>query len=182
MTRSPSTGEGNPSVDDFRSIDVIFGTRGNGGNSIFIKRLEETSDHYSSLTKFEKMDFIRQLITDWHGRFYMMTPDGDCTLVRDASPNSKLYTSVRRMMNYVVKKKSLNPSSKKAPSHAKEGEQGQVKVSGKKAQRKAGGIERRQNETSSPTSVAAVGDFDGLENAAIHALASLTSNHEDDGP
>ena len=110
----------------------------------------------------------------------MMTPSGDCTLVRDASPNSKLYTSVRRMMNYVVKKKSLNPSSRNSPSHAKDGEEeDQVKVAAKKASQKVG-VERRQNVTSSPTSVAETGNFDGLEHAAIHALASLTSNHKDD--
>lgn len=95
------------SLEDFRTSDVIFGTRGNGGNSSFLIRLEETADHYSRLSKYEKMECIKTIIADWHGRFFIITPDGSCTQVFDfeASPSSKLYTSVRRMMNYVIKKK-----------------------------------------------------------------------------
>jgi len=102
------------SLEDFRTSDVIFGTRGNGGNSSFLSRLEETADHYSRLSKYEKMECIKTIIADWHGRFFIITPDGSCSQVYDfeASPSSKLYTSVRRMMNYVIKKKSATSSSK----------------------------------------------------------------------
>ncbi|KAL3936051.1 MAG: hypothetical protein SGBAC_008548 [Bacillariaceae sp.] len=97
------------SLEDFRTSDVIFGTRGNGGNSSFLSRLEETADHYSRLSKYEKMECIKNIIADWHGRFFIITPDGSCSQVYEfeASPSSKLYTSVRRMMNYVIKKKSV---------------------------------------------------------------------------
>lgn len=101
------------SLEDFRTSDVIFGTRGNGGNSSFLSRLEETADHYSRLSKYEKMECIKSIIAEWHGRFFIITPDGGCSQVYEfeASPSSKLYTSVRRMMNYVIKKKSVGSSS-----------------------------------------------------------------------
>jgi len=101
------------SLEDFRTSDVIFGTRGNGGNSSFLSRLEETADHYSRLSKYEKMECIKNIIADWHGRFFIITPDGSCSQVYEfeASPSSKLYTSVRRMMNYVIKKKAVGSTS-----------------------------------------------------------------------
>ena len=76
-----------------------------GGNTSFIRRLESKAVAYTRLSKFEKMDCIKDLINGWDGRFFMVEPgSGSCTVVRDSSPSSKLYTSVRRMMNYVVKK------------------------------------------------------------------------------
>jgi hypothetical protein len=91
-------------LDDLKDTDVVFGTRGNGGNASFIRTLEEKAVLYTQLSKFEKMACIKKLINDWAGRFFMLEPDGNCSVVRDSSPSSKLYTSVRRMMNYVVKK------------------------------------------------------------------------------
>jgi hypothetical protein len=72
--------------------------------------LEERAVVYTQLSKFEKIKCIKQVITDWDGRFFILQPDGKCSMVRDVSPSSKLYTSVRRMMNYVVKKSENNSS------------------------------------------------------------------------
>ena len=106
--------------------DLQFGTRGNGGNANFIRTLEEKSTLYTQLSKFEKIDCIQQVITNWDGRFFILQADGSCCMVRDISPSSKLYTSVRRMMNYVVKKNELmgdrasNGGSKKKSSKKKQ--------------------------------------------------------------
>ena len=104
-----TVGRGNPTSrkacrDGLAETDVIFGTRGNGRNTPFIRTLEERANLYTRLSKVEKMEFIRDLIIGWVGRFFILGPDGNISVVRDSSPSSKLYISVRRMMNYVVKK------------------------------------------------------------------------------
>jgi len=160
------------SLDDFKSNDVIFGTRGNGGNSTFIKRLEDTADLYRSLSKFEKMDYISKIIAEWNGRFFMLRADGSFYLVRDSSPSSKLYTSVRRMMNYVVKKKSTSSNAYTSLSHRKGIEK---ETSAAKRRPIRLNTEVRQNSSISPTAISDFRGFDGLEHEAIHTLLSLTT-------
>ena len=93
--------------------DVVFGTKGNGRNEIFLKVLESNSLQYMQLSKFEKMGLIQKIIRDWKGNFYIMnSKTNDLCLAKrkdhelsNSDPNSrKLYTSVRRMMNYVNSK------------------------------------------------------------------------------
>ena len=160
------------SLDDFKSNDVIFGTRGNGGNSTFIKRLEDTADLYRSLSKFEKMDYISKIIAEWNGRFFMLRADGSFYLVRDSSPSSKLYTSVRRMMNYVVKKKSTSSNAYTRLSHRKGIEK---ETSAAKRRPIRLNTEVRQNASISPTAISDSRGFDGLEHEAIHTLLTLTT-------
>ncbi|KAG7343267.1 hypothetical protein IV203_021212 [Nitzschia inconspicua] len=100
--------------------DVVFGTKGNGRNEVFLQLLEEYAELYVKSSKFEKMGLIQQLIQDWNGNFYFLNPKtNELGLAREnvkkrgsdsseqkspVSTSSKLYTSVRRMMNYVVAK------------------------------------------------------------------------------
>jgi hypothetical protein len=182
------------SLDDLRDSDVVFGTRGNGGNTNFIRRLEEKAIIYTQLSKFEKMACIKQLITDWDGRFFMLDADGKCCMVRDISPSSKLYTSVRRMMNYVVKKaetKMTSPPSSSQQIIAKR------KASGRKAKEQVSmdltskttdhSRDKRESNTG-VTSPRGVEDYYyaidtssailTLEQAAISTLVSLSAHNE----
>jgi hypothetical protein len=98
--------------------DVVFGTKGNGRNEVFLQLLEEYAEQYVKISKFEKMGLIQQLIREWKGNFYFLNPKtNELGLAREntkrgsdivdqgnPSTSSKLYTSVRRMMNYVVAK------------------------------------------------------------------------------
>jgi hypothetical protein len=103
--------------------DVVFGTKGNGRNEVFLQLLEEHAALYVKSSKFEKMGLIQELIRDWKGNFYFLNPKtnelglarencssnnnkrgSDATGQSNPSTSSKLYTSVRRMMNYVVAK------------------------------------------------------------------------------
>ena len=113
--------------------DVVFGTKGNGRNEVFLKLLEGYASLYIKSSKFEKMGLIQQLIRDWKGNFYFLNPKtNELLLAKEAknsensknkknssssasqkkqvddtpSTSSKLYTSVRRMMNYVIAKNS----------------------------------------------------------------------------
>lgn len=93
--------------------DVVFGTKGNGRNELFLKLLESHSEQYIQLSKFQKMGLIQKIIQDWKGNFYIMNAKTNQLFLakrknQDLSttdPSSrKLYTSVRRMMNYVNSK------------------------------------------------------------------------------
>lgn len=93
--------------------DVVFGTKGNGRNEVFLRVLESHSDQYMRLSKFQKMGLIQQIIRDWNGNFYILNSKSNNLRLakkRDhelspTDPSSrKLYTSVRRMMNYVNSK------------------------------------------------------------------------------
>jgi hypothetical protein len=171
-------------LEDFRNSDVIFGTRGNGGNSTFLSRLEETADRYSHLSKYEKMECIKTIISDWHGRFFIITPDGDCSQVLEfeASPSSKLYTSVRRMMNYVIKKRSLNSktNAKHRISNSRD----------KKRLRRIRVLEKEEEGEQHDDSAApiviktelnarAFQDIARMEDAAIHTLVSLITSGQE---
>ena len=98
--------------------DVVFGTKGNGRNEIFLKVLESHSEQYMQLSKFQKMGLIQKIIRDWKGNFYIMNcKTNDLCLAKKmdhdlstTDPYSrKLYTSVRRMMNYVNSKIQRQP-------------------------------------------------------------------------
>lgn len=98
--------------------DVVFGTKGNGRNEVFLKVLENHSEQYMQLSKFQKMGLIQQIIRDWKGNFYILnskTNDLHLAKKKDhdlstTDPSSrKLYTSVRRMMNYVNSKIQRKP-------------------------------------------------------------------------
>ncbi len=98
--------------------DVVFGTKGNGRNEIFLKVLESQSQQYVQLSKFQKMGLIQKIIREWKGNFYIMNPKtNDLCLAKKKNhdlsttdPSSrKLYTSVRRMMNYVNSKIHRQP-------------------------------------------------------------------------
>jgi len=100
-------------LHNLQENDVVFGTKGNGRNEIFLKVLESNSLRYMQLSKFEKMGLIQKIIRDWKGNFYIMnSKTNDLCLAKrkdhelsNSDPNSrKLYTSVRRMMNYVNSK------------------------------------------------------------------------------
>ncbi len=95
--------------------DVVFGTKGNGRNELFLKVLESHSEQYIQLSKFQKMGLIQKIIRDWKGNFYIMNAktnelflakrkNKDLTTTDPSS--RKLYTSVRRMMNYVNSKRA----------------------------------------------------------------------------
>jgi hypothetical protein len=106
--------------------DVVFGTKGNGRNEVFLQLLEEHAALYVKSSKFDKMGLIQELIRDWKGNFYFLNPKtnelglarenssssnnnnnkrgSDTVETSNPSTSSKLYTSVRRMMNYVVAK------------------------------------------------------------------------------
>eukprot|EP00980_Cylindrotheca_fusiformis_P016823 scaffold5074_cov99-Cylindrotheca_fusiformis.AAC.5 len=170
-------------LEDFRNSDVIFGTRGNGGNATFLHRLEETADHYSHLSKYEKMECIKDIITNWHGRFFIISPDGNCSQVLEfeASPSSKLYTSVRRMMNYVIKKKSLNsnPGSKyRLPIAREKKRMRRIRVLGKED------LVKEEESPHAPESDHSmvmlkdhpIPDISRMEDAAIQTLVSLISS------
>jgi hypothetical protein len=131
--------------------DVVFGTKGNGRNENFLRFLEDSASLYVQSSKFEKMSLIQKLIRDWEGNFYflnqatnelclakgkkksphdmggsqdgverhdLMTPGED-----PAKKSSKLYTSVRRMMNYVVAKNhhELSPKPQPKPQQRPQG-------------------------------------------------------------
>jgi len=100
-------------LHDLEENDVVFGTKGNGRNEIFLKVLERNSEQYVQLSKFQKMGLIQKIIRDWKGDFYIMNSktnnlclakkkDHDLSITDPSS--RKLYTSVRRMMNYVNSK------------------------------------------------------------------------------
>jgi len=98
--------------------DVVFGTKGNGRNEIFLKVLESHSEQYMQLSKFQKMGLIQKIIRDWKGNFYIMNcKTNDLSLAKKMDHNlsstdpysRKLYTSVRRMMNYVNSKIQRQP-------------------------------------------------------------------------
>ena len=98
--------------------DVVFGTKGNGRNEVFLKVLQSHSGLYMQLSKFQKMGLIQQIIRDWKGNFYILnskTNDLHLAKKKDhdlstTDPSSKkLYTSVRRMMNYVNSKVHRKP-------------------------------------------------------------------------
>jgi len=93
--------------------DVVFGTKGNGRNEVFLKVLEKHSEQYMQLSKFEKMGLIQHIIREWKGNFYILNSqtNGLCLakkkdneLSTTDQSSKKLYTSVRRMMNYVNSK------------------------------------------------------------------------------
>jgi hypothetical protein len=93
--------------------DVVFGTKGNGRNEVFLKVLERNSEQYIQLSKFQKMGLIQQIIREWKGNFYILnSKTNDLCLAKKnnhelstTDPSArKLYTSVRRMMNYVNSK------------------------------------------------------------------------------
>lgn len=109
--------------------DVVFGTKGNGRNEVFLQLLEEHAGLYVKSSKFEKMALIQRLIRDWKGNFFFLNPKtNELSLAREKSnssdsdsssadsdeeaslpsTSSKLYTSVRRMMNYVVAKNNYS--------------------------------------------------------------------------
>lgn len=133
-------------LHDLNEFDVVFGTKGNGRNEIFLQVLEDHSDQYKQLSKFQKMSLIQQLIRDWRGDFYVLDSktnelclvkkkttkasvissntqtdhhsnhdDGGSVSQDDtheseddkniSAMSGRLYTSVRRMMNYVITKK-----------------------------------------------------------------------------
>jgi len=105
-------------LHNLEESDVVFGTKGNGRNEIFLKVLESHSEQYVQLSKFQKMGLIQKIIRDWKGNFYIMnSKTNDLCLAKkkdhDLStkdPSSrKLYTSVRRMMNYVNSKIQRQP-------------------------------------------------------------------------
>lgn len=52
--------------------DVVFGTKGNGRNEVFLKVLERHSEQYVQLSKFQKMGFIQHIIREWKGNFYIL--------------------------------------------------------------------------------------------------------------
>ena len=98
--------------------DVVFGTKGNGRNEIFLKVLESHSEQYMQLSKFQKMGLIQKIIREWKGNFYIMNcKTNDLSLAKKMDHNlsstdpysRKLYTSVRRMMNYVNSKIHRQP-------------------------------------------------------------------------
>ena len=100
-------------LHDLEENDVVFGTKGNGRNEIFLKVLESHSEQYVQLSKFQKMGLIQNIIRDWKGNFYILnSKTNDLSLAKKkdhdlstTDPSSrKLYTSVRRMMNYVNSK------------------------------------------------------------------------------
>lgn len=169
-------------LEDFRNSDVIFGTRGNGGNSTFLHRLEETADRYSRLSKYEKMECIKNIISNWHGRFFIITPDGNCSQVLEfeASPSSKLYTSVRRMMNYVIKKKSLNTSSivkHRMPNSRDKKRLRRIRVLEKEAEKQHDSVSTVVIKAE--LDACAIQDIASMEDAAIQTLVSLfTSGQE----
>jgi len=160
-----------------KETDVVFGTKGNGRNQLFLKELERQSFRYRVMSKADKMELIQTIIRDWPGDFYVWkSGDGDSsssssssgskgsgpghihdrlhdhdhdddddegshheklTLIKasstsSSSPNGpssssspmsrdkklnegscpiRLYTSVRRMMNYVITKHKQQPAS-----------------------------------------------------------------------
>jgi hypothetical protein len=105
-------------LHNLEESDVVFGTKGNGRNEIFLKVLESHSEQYMKLSKFQKMGLIQQIIRDWKGNFYIMNPKtNDLCLAKEKkhdlsttdSSSRKLYTSVRRMMNYVNSKIQRQP-------------------------------------------------------------------------
>eukprot|EP00532_Pseudo-nitzschia_australis_P001876 CAMPEP_0168193632 /NCGR_PEP_ID=MMETSP0139_2-20121125/18714_1 /TAXON_ID=44445 /ORGANISM="Pseudo-nitzschia australis, Strain 10249 10 AB" /LENGTH=342 /DNA_ID=CAMNT_0008117009 /DNA_START=46 /DNA_END=1074 /DNA_ORIENTATION=- len=105
-------------LHNLEESDVVFGTKGNGRNEVFLKVLESHSGLYIQLSKFQKMGLIQQIIRDWKGNFYILnskTNDLHLAKKRDhdlstTDPSSKkLYTSVRRMMNYVNSKVHRKP-------------------------------------------------------------------------
>jgi len=105
-------------LHNLEESDVVFGTKGNGRNEIFLKVLENYSEQYVQLSKFQKMGLIQKIIRDWKGNFYIMsskTNDLHLAKKKDhdlstTDPSSrKLYTSVRRMMNYVNSKIQRQP-------------------------------------------------------------------------
>jgi hypothetical protein len=105
-------------LHNLEESDVVFGTKGNGRNEIFLKVLESHSEQYVQLPKFQKMGLIQKIIREWKGNFYIMnSKTNDLYLAKrkdhDLStkdPSSrKLYTSVRRMMNYVNSKIQRQP-------------------------------------------------------------------------
>ena len=105
-------------LHNLEESDVVFGTKGNGRNEIFLKVLERHSQQYVELSKFQKMGLIQKIIREWKGNFYIMNPKtNDLCLAKKknhnlstADPSSrKLYTSVRRMMNYVNSKVQRQP-------------------------------------------------------------------------
>jgi hypothetical protein len=105
-------------LHNLEESDVVFGTKGNGRNEIFLKVLESHSEQYVQLSKFQKMGLIQKIIRDWKGNFYIMnSKTNDLCIAKkkdhDLStkdPSSrKLYTSVRRMMNYVNSKIRRQP-------------------------------------------------------------------------
>jgi hypothetical protein len=114
--------------------DVVFGTKGNGRNEVFLQLLEEHAGLYVKSSKFEKMALIQRLIRDWKGNFYFLNPKtNELSLAREKSrenldsddeeaslpsTSSKLYTSVRRMMNYVVAKNNYSYQETAAASTA----------------------------------------------------------------
>jgi hypothetical protein len=120
----------NKILHDLDEFDVVFGTKGNGRNEIFLQVLEDHSEKYKQLSKFQKMSLIQQLIRDWRGNFYVLdSKTNELCLVKKKAVNGgvdadhhrasqyhepeddipalsgRLYTSVRRMMNYVITKK-----------------------------------------------------------------------------
>lgn len=105
-------------LHNLEETDVVFGTKGNGRNEIFLKVLESHSKQYMQLSKFQKMGLIQKIIRDWKGNFYIMnSKTNDLCLAKKkdhdlstTDPSSrKLYTSVRRMMNYVNSKIQRQP-------------------------------------------------------------------------
>lgn len=119
---------GSKVLRDLNGFDVVFGTKGNGRNEVFLRVLEDHSEQYKQLSKFQKMGLIQQLISNWRGNFYVLDSKTDqLSLVQTKSKTAtkigvdqcanhdhepegsalsgKLYTSVRRMMNYVIAKK-----------------------------------------------------------------------------
>ena len=103
--------------------DVVFGTKGNGRNEMFLKVLEDHSEQYVHLSKFQKMALIQEIIREWKGNFYIMNAKtNDLCLAKkkdhdlsSTDPSSrKLYTSVRRMMNYVNSKVQRHPQRSKS--------------------------------------------------------------------
>ena len=115
--------------------DVVFGTKGNGRNESFLACLEEHAAEYVSSSKFVKMSLVQKLIRDWKGNFYFLNPKtNELSLARENKANeefdsddeeaglpstsSKLYTSVRRMVNYVVSKGNYSYAEAAASSTA----------------------------------------------------------------
>ncbi|VEU36570.1 unnamed protein product [Pseudo-nitzschia multistriata] len=126
MTKLVSSRRGsNLLLHNLEENDVVFGTKGNGRNEIFLKVLESHSEQYMQLSKFQKMGLIQQIIREWNGNFYILnSKTNDLHLAKrkdhdlsTTDPSSKkLYTSVRRMMNYVNSKVQRKPQHLTRPT------------------------------------------------------------------
>ncbi len=117
-TATPSRRGRNFLLHSLEESDVVFGTKGNGRNELFLRVLESHSEQYMQLSKFQKMGLIQKIIRDWKGNFYIMNPKTnelflakrkDQALSTTDPSSRKLYTSVRRMMNYVNSKVQRQP-------------------------------------------------------------------------